>query len=170
MDLEMAAMRLIHIGLGVFWAGAIFFIVLFLEPSVRAAGPHGARVLQGLQQRKLLTILPVAAALTILSGIALYWRASVGFNTNWMTSRIGVSLTTGAVAAIVAFLIGVFVMRASTLEAGRLAAKAQHSEGEAQPALMTEVQALRLRTRTSAQWVAALLTVAVATMAVARYL
>ncbi len=30
MDLEMVAMRLIHIGLGVFWAGAIFFIVLFL--------------------------------------------------------------------------------------------------------------------------------------------
>ncbi len=52
MDLEMVAMRLIHIGLGVFWAGAIFFIVLFLEPSVRAAGPDGARVMQGLQQRR----------------------------------------------------------------------------------------------------------------------
>ena len=170
MDLEMVAMRLIHVGLGVFWAGAIFFIVLFLEPSVRAAGPDGARVMQGLQQRKLLTILPVAAALTILSGIALYWRASVGFNADWMASRIGVSLTAGAVAAIVAFLIGVFVMRASTLEAGRLAARAQQSEEDAQAFLMTQVQALRLRARTSARWVAALLTVAVATMAVARYL
>ncbi len=170
MNLEMVAMRLIHIGLGVFWAGAIFFIVLFLEPSVRAAGPDGARVMQGLQQRKLLTIMPAAAALTILSGIALYWRASVGFNTNWMTSRIGVSLTTGAVASIVAFFVGVFVMRASQLEAGRLAARAQQSEGEAQADLMAQVQVLRLRARTSARWVAALLTVAVATMAVARYL
>ncbi len=170
MDLEMVAMRLIHIGLGVFWAGAIFFIVLFLEPSVRAAGPDGGRVMQGIQQRKLLTILPVAAALTILSGIALYWRASVGFNADWMASRVGVSLTMGAVAAIVAFLIGVFVMRASTLEAGRLAAKAQQSEGDVQAALMTQVQALRVRDRTSARWVAALLAVAVATMAVARYL
>ena len=170
MNMEMVVLRLIHIGGGVFWAGAIFFIVFFLEPSVRAAGPDGAKVMQGIQQRKLLIILPVVAALTILSGVALYWRVSVGFNTDWMASRIGASLTTGAVASIVAFLIGVFVMRASTLEAGRLAAKAQQSEGEAQTALMARVQALRLRARTSARWVAALLVVAVATMAVGRYL
>ena len=170
MNLEMVSMRLIHIGFGVFWAGAIFFIVLFLEPSVRAAGPDGARVMQGLQQRKLLTILPAAAALTILSGIALYWRVSVGFNGDWMASPVGTSLTIGAVASIAAFVIGIFVMRASTLRAGRLAAKAQQSEGDANAALMGEVQALRIRARTSARWVAALLAVAVATMAVARYL
>lgn len=170
MNTYMVALRLIHIGGGVFWVGATFFIVLFLEPSVRAAGPDGAKVMQGLQQRNLLNILPVVAALTLLSGVALYWRASVGFNTDWMASRIGASLTIGAVTSIVAFLLGVFVMRASTLRAGRLAAKAQQSEGEAQAALMAQVQALRVRARTSARWIAALLAVAVATMAVARYL
>ena len=170
MSLYMVALRLVHIGGAVFWAGAVFFIVLFLEPSVRAAGPDGAKVMQGIQQRNLLNILPVVAALTILSGVALYWRVSVGFNGDWMASPVGASLTIGAVASIAAFLTGIFVMRASTVRAGRLAPKAQQSEGDARAALMGEVQALRLRARMSARWVAALLAVGVATMAVARYL
>ena len=153
-----------------FWAGTVFFIVLFLEPSVRAAGPDGAKVMRGIQQRNLLNILPVVAALTILSGVALYWRASVGFNGDWMASRIGTSLTIGAVASIAAFVIGIFVMRASTLRAGRLAATALQSDDDTKVALMGEVQALRIRARTSARWVAALLAVAVATMSVGRYL
>ena len=170
MNLYMLALRLVHIGGAVFWTGAVFFIVLFLEPSVRAAGPDGAKVMQGIQQRNLLNILPGVAALTILSGVALYWRASVGFNGDWMASPVGISLTIGAIASIAAFVLGVVVMRASTLRAGRLAAKAQQADGDAKAALMGEVQALRIRARTSARWVAGLLAVAVATMAVARYL
>jgi hypothetical protein len=170
MNLYMVALRLVHIGGAVFWAGTVFFIVLFLEPSVRAAGPDGAKVMRGIQQRNLLNILPVVAALTILSGVALYWRASVGFNGDWMASRIGTSLTIGAVASIAAFVIGIFVMRASTLRAGRLAATALQSDDDTKVALMGEVQALRIRARTSARWVAALLAVAVATMSVGRYL
>ncbi len=66
MHAVMIALRLLHILLGVFWAGTLFFIVTFLEPSVRAAGPEGG------------------------------------------------------LAAIVAFVVGVFVMRAAALRAGAL--------------------------------------------------
>lgn len=167
----MVTMRLIHIVLGVFWVGTLLFIVLYLEPSVRAAGPDGMSVMKGIQgDRKLLTVLPIVAALTILSGLALYGRVSLGLNPDWISSPTGATLTLGAVASIVAFIIGVFIMRASTLKAGRLAARAEQAEDDTKGTLMAEVQALRLRARTSARVVASLLVIAVAAMAIARYL
>jgi hypothetical protein len=63
MNTFMITLRLVHIALGVFWAGTIFFFVMFLEPSVRAAGPDGARVMQGLQKRQFLNVMPVIAGL-----------------------------------------------------------------------------------------------------------
>ncbi len=171
MNTFMITLRLVHIVLGVFWAGTIFFFVIFLEPSVRAAGPDGARVMQGLQRRGFLNILPLIAGLTILSGIALYWRVSAGLNPTWITSSVGISLTVGGLASVLAFVIGVFVMRRAALRAAALGAALQQSpNGPAQDALQAEIQALRLRARTSARWVAALLAIAVATMAVGRYL
>ncbi len=54
-------MRFVHVTLGVFWAGTIFFLVLFLTPSVRAVGPEGARVMQALQQRHFMNVMPFVA-------------------------------------------------------------------------------------------------------------
>ena len=171
MNTFMITLRLVHIALGVFWAGTIFFFVIFLEPSVRAAGPDGARVMQGLQRRHFLDVMPVIAGLTILSGIALYWRVSAGLTPTWIASSVGISLTVGGLASVLAFAIGVFVMRQAALRAAALGAALQQSpNGPAQDALQAEIQALRLRARTSARWVAVLLAVAVAAMAVGRYL
>ena len=66
MDEWMILLRIVHIGFGVFWAGTIFFFVLLLEPSLRGAGPAAGPVMGGLIARGYLTILPAAAALTIL--------------------------------------------------------------------------------------------------------
>jgi hypothetical protein len=163
--------RLIHIVLGVFWAGTIFFVVIFLEPSVRAAGPDGARVMQGLQQRHYMNVMPIVAGLTILSGLALYWWLSGGLEVGWITSNTGMSLTIGGVAAILAFIVGLVGMRRAALKAGRLGMELQQStEGPARDALQAEMQALRVRARRSAHWVAALLIIAVVAMAVGRYL
>jgi hypothetical protein len=168
---ELIVLRLMHIGFGVFWAGAIFFFVFFLEPSVRAAGPDGATVMRGIQQRHYLNILPTIAILTILSGITLYWRISAGFEPAWITSPVGLGYTCGGIASLIAFGIGFFVMRRSALKAAGVgAALQQASEGEAGDALMAQAQTLRQRIRTSARWVAVFLGIAVAAMAVARYL
>ena len=167
----LVALRLIHILLGVFWAGTIFFMALFLEPSVRAAGPDGAKVMQGLMQRRYFNIMPLIALLTILSGLALYWHVSGGLEPTWMRSRLGMSLTFGAVAAMVGFVIGVFVMRPIALRLFALGPAAQQlPEGPEKAAAMAELQRLRGRAMVSGRWVAALLGVAVTGMAVARYL
>ena len=81
MHAVMIVLRLVHILLGVFWAGTLLFVATFLEPSLRAAGPEGGRVMQRLLQRRYLDIMPVIAALTIATGLILYWVVSGGLTT-----------------------------------------------------------------------------------------
>jgi len=170
-DLLMIVMRLLHVGLGVFWAGALFFMAWFLIPSVRDAGPEGAKVVQALQRRGFMTILPIAAIVTILSGVVLMWRVSAGFQPAWSRSPTGMAVGIGAVAAIIGFGIGVAVMRPATMKAGALAETlGTLADAGARDARMAEIQALRMRAAKAAQWVAGLLAIAVVTMAVARYL
>lgn len=167
MDVVIGLLRVLHIGLGVFWAGAIFFIVLFLEPSVRGAGPAGGAVMAGLQRRRLMLVLPLVALLTIASGFALYWLlwgAALG-------TTAGMTLGTGGVASVVAFLVGWFAMRPAQLEAGRLgAALAGMPEGPERAETASRLDALGGRIRTAGRSIAALLAVAVLAMALARYL
>jgi hypothetical protein len=162
--------RILHIGLGVFWAGALVFMAVFLEPSVRGAGPDGAKVMQQMMKRGLLNVMPVVAFLTIVSGVTLYWLIDSTFRL-WMYSAYHFALAAGGVIAIVAFAIGVLVMRPAALRAAAIGqGAAQLPEGPERDGKMAEVQALRRRSAVAGRVVAVLLSVTVITMAVARYL
>jgi hypothetical protein len=170
MDALMLVMRLVHVLLGVFWAGTLMFTALFLTPSIRDAGPEGAKVAAGLLRRRFLDVMPVVALLTILSGLWLYWRVSGGFQPTYVHSAAGVTLAIGALAAILALTLGLAILRPSMLRAAALsqtAATAAPAEREAQ---LATAQALRARAAGAGRVVALLLAVAVATMALARYL
>jgi hypothetical protein len=163
-------LRVVHIVCGVYWAGSLMFAATFLQPSVADVGPDGAKVMQAIVKRRFLDIMPIVAFLTILSGLDLYRRVS-GFNAEWMTSRPGLSLTIGAVAAIVAFIIGVSVIRPTVKRMGSLAHAAQQlPEGSERDAQLAQIQPLRRRSAMAGRWVATLLTVAVIGMAAAKYL
>jgi uncharacterized membrane protein len=164
-------LRVIHIFGGAFWVGTMFFTVFFLEPSVREAGPDGAKVMQGLMRRKFVIIMPVIAVLTILAGVGLLEQASGGFHPDWMSSRTGITLSLGALTAILAFLIGVVVVRPSMARMGPLMAQAaQTADAAAKGALMSQVQSLQSRMRVASRVIVLLLGITVVTMAVARYL
>lgn len=164
-------LRLIHIVCGVYWAGTLIFVATMLEPSVRAAGPAGGGVMAALIHRRFLTTTPIVAALTILSGIDLMRRVSAGFEAAWFSSSVGATLTTGAVAAVIAFIIGVGIMRPAALRVGQLAQKAPGAtDAAAAEELQSAMAMLRQRSALAGRAVAALLTVTVAAMAVARYL
>lgn len=168
--MEMTLLRIIHIALGVFWAGAVFFLVLFLAPAIRRVGPDGGRVLAEIDRARFLEIMPVAALITIASGLWMMWLESNGFAAAFFGSRRGLWLTIGGVAAILGLLVGVLVMRPATkrlLQIGPLMAAAQSDEER--QLLGAEVPALQRRSRTSSVWVAILLLVAVLGMAVSRY-
>ena len=164
-------LRVVHVVAGVFWAGTMFFIVWLLEPSVRSVGPDGAKVMGQLQHRGFMNIMPATAAVTILSGVGLFWRILGPPGAAWVTSGYGIALVIGGMAALAAFGIGVGILRPSTLRAGTIMGGiAAMPDGEEKTAALGAVQGLRLRARLAGRLAAVLLLVAVVTMAVARYM
>lgn len=147
--------RVTHILVGVFWAGTLVFNAWLLWPTLRDLGPDGGKVMGGLAKRGMLIILPTAGILTILSGTWLLWHASAGFDSAYMGSRPGMVYSVGMVLTVIAFLIGILVVRPSIAKAAT-----------ADPAAAQE---LRQRAASATKLVAWLLAIAVITMAVGRY-
>lgn len=169
MDLLLLAMRPLHVVLGTFWVGTLVFNALFLQPAIRDAGPDGAKVAAALMRRRFLDVMPLVAIVTILSGLWLYWHVSGGFQPEFMGSRTGMALGVGAAAAFVAFALGVVVMRPAMLHAAELSKAAAQAAGPDGDARLATAQRLRAKAAAVGRWVAALLTLSVAAMALARY-
>ncbi len=170
MDLPLLTARLIHIVLGIFWAGTLFFNALFLLPAVRDAGPDGAKVAAGLMRRRFLDVLPWVAILTVLAGFWLYWRVSDGFSSGYMRSSAGMAYGLGAVSAVLALAGGLTVVRPSMLRAAALSQAATAASPPERESQMATAQALRARAAAANRIVAGLLTVTAVTMALGRYL
>ena len=166
----LVVLRLTHILSGVYWAGTMFFFVTFLESSLRSLGPDGGKVMIRFFERGYLKLLPIVAVVTMLSGLWLLWILSDGFNAAYMSSTLGMALSTGAALAIVAFIVGMVVMRPAASSIWDIARKMPQEPNEAaRNALMAEMGRLRARTVLGARVVFGLLVGAVALMAVARY-
>jgi hypothetical protein len=155
-----ATLRLLHIVLGALWVGTVVFTTFFLTPAVQDTGPDGGKVMAALVRRGVMTVLPLLALGTLLTGIWLYWRASAGFAPAYVATRSGLAFGLGGAAAIVAYAIGLTVMRPAMLRATALA----QTHGPSAP----EVQRLRARGAAAARVVATLLLAATAAMALAR--
>ncbi|HEV8352854.1 MAG TPA: hypothetical protein VGR24_01515 [bacterium] len=170
MDLYMAILRILHIGAGVFWAGATFFLVSFLIPTVQAAGPDGGRFMQRLAQGSYPRAISGAAILNIVTGLLLYWRDSAGLQSAWIGSALGLTLTIGGVAGTIAFLRGVFITKPVSDRLGELGKVVAASGGPPSPEQMAEMQRLQAKLTSGARVVAYLLGFTVLAMAAARYL
>jgi len=152
-------MRLLHILSGIFWVGTMMFNTGFLLPAFRDAGPDGAKVGAALAKRRFMVVMPIVALVTILSGFWLFWRTSAGFQATFMQSHMAKALSFGAACAIVAFIIGVVVVRPAMVQAMALA--------QSNP---QRAQVLRVRTDVAGRLVTGLVALAAAAMAVARYI
>lgn len=162
-------LRLVHVVGGVLWVGFAVFGAFYLFPSIAETGPEGGKVMAVLQRRGLLTVFPIVALLTVVSGLWLYVRAS-SMAPGFSSSPMGMTLGFGGLCALLALFIGMLVITPSM---NRAAATAQQA---AQAAASDERQALlgvatRLRTRAGAasRIATLLLIVAAAAMAVGRY-
>lgn len=169
MDFLLILARLLHIVLGAFWVGTMIFNAFFLMPAMLEAGPDSMKVAAGLTRRRFLDVLPPMAGLTILSGLWLYWRASLGFQAASMRSSVGMTYGVGALAALVAFGLGIAIMRPSMLKAAALSQAAALAAPSEREAKLGQAAALRARGAKTARVVAVLLIFSAAAMAVARY-
>jgi len=169
MDPIVLILRLVHVIAGTLWVGIAAFNPFFLMPALLEAGPEGGKVMVVLQRRGLMTLLPLLALLTILSGLLLFWRVSANM-AGFFTSPGGHTLSLGAALAIVAFVIGIAITRPAMLRAGAaMQSLSPETPAEARARVMAEVERLRQRAGRSAQLLAVLLLISAGLMAVWRY-
>lgn len=172
MQFEFLTLRLIHVVGGVFWVGSALFTNFLLFPAL-GASPTTGQVIAALTKRKMFTIMPVVAILTMLSGLRLMWIISSGFAAEWMASGSGQTFLLGGFAAIAAFFLGMLVGRPAAVRAGQIA---QTLGGGAMPnaadrtRLEGELATLRRRAGMSGVIVTVLLVVSAVAMAIARYM
>lgn len=168
MDLLQIILRLIHVVGGIFWVGAMVFVSFFLGPAITDVGPDGGKVMAAIEKRNFMTIMPLVALLTILSGLWLFMRASTGSG-EFMRSGAGMAYSLGALCAIVAFIIGMTITRPSMMKVTQLAPAIAAAPESERPAMMAKLQALRARGSKWARIIGVLLLLAATAMAVGRY-
>jgi uncharacterized membrane protein len=163
--------RLLHIVSGVFWVGGILFLGRFLFPTALTLGPAAGPVMDHLMRvMKVPQALLGAGVLTVLSGIGLYWNDSVGLNGMWTRSPTGMVFGTGGLLAIIALIIGATVNAPAGKRMSALAAEIQAQKAPPTPVQASELQRLQGRIGLALRVVTVLLLLAVAAMAVARYM
>src|SRR5438045_864820 len=94
MTAEVIALRIIHIGGGVFWVGGMVVMAMFVLPSLAAAGPAAGAVMAGFNQRKFPVIMPIVALLVILSGLRLLMIDSGNFGAGYFQTSVGRTFAT----------------------------------------------------------------------------
>jgi hypothetical protein len=140
----MILLRFSHVFFGAIWVGMMAFQVFFLAPSLSELGPD-------------------AGKLALISGFWLFARLSGGNTGALMQTRMGMAFGLGGAVALLAFLIGIFVMRPAMMKSMQLAQSRD-------PGVSAEVQRLQGRATTLGRVVTVMLLFTLAAMAVARYL
>jgi uncharacterized membrane protein len=157
-------LRLIHIVAGTFWVGSAVMLAGFVAPAIRAAGPAGAPVMRHLTAvKKFPYVLLISGLASLVSGGCLTWVVSGGSVARWVQTGTGATYASGAIAALVAAVIGIAINIPTAIRLGNLAT-AQMDAARNDLGLLL---ARRLALGTHA--VAFLLLIAVSAMAVARY-
>ena len=146
--------RAIHILAGIYWAGAMFVMAGSLLPALRnnnGAGPALVPVMKGIGMRS-----GIAALISIIAGFYLF----AGLHAQDQSTG-GKVLGIGAAAAILAFLVALFV----NMPSGRKLAQLHANP----PADAKLVAALQSRVSLGTRLIAGLMGITVLCMAVFRY-
>lgn len=171
MDLLIIVLRLVHVVFGALWVGMAVFTAIFLMPAVQEVGPGGGKVMAALQRRGIMTVMPVLALGTLVTGLWLYWRVSAGLQSAYLTSGPGAAFGLGGLAALAAYAMGMLTMRPAMMRVADLSQRLGEAATDAdRTRVATEIQRLRVRASLTGRLVAWLLVFSVSAMAVARYL
>jgi uncharacterized membrane protein len=168
--MEILVLRLIHILGGIAWVGGGIFAAFFLIPAI-VGTPAMPQVMEGLQRRRLFVFTPIFGLLTVLTGIRLLWIDSAGFDDSYMATGPGRTFSIGGTAALIAFLLQVFISRPAGVKLGALATKmSANPPAEERQLLTAEIEKLRKRNGMATMGAVSLGILAAAAMALARYM
>ncbi len=168
MDIVIIVLRILHIFGGVFWVGAAWMLVFFIEPASRAAGQGGQVFMQKLMQTgKLSVYISIAAVITVLAGGALYFMIwwQIGF-----ASLKTIGFTIGGILGVISLGIGGGVTGPTSGALARLGGEIAAGGKPPTPEQAGRLQALQSRMSMATRWNAWISSASLLLMAIARYL
>jgi HAMP domain-containing protein len=152
--------RFLHVFSAIFWVGTTLFMAFFLEPTLRALGPEGGKVMQRLLSgTRFALAISASGIVTVLAGVLLYAPVTGMAPAVMFGARL--PLTLGALAGIAAAAFGGAVQgRAS----GRMRDLGQQIAAQGKPPSpeqLAEIGALQASLRQGSLWSVILMVVAV---------
>jgi hypothetical protein len=173
MDLDhlwLQLLRFVHLVGGVFWVGSMAVLAWFVLPTQAAEGADGGRFVQRMMtERGMSRWLNIVGVLTILSGVILYTRATMGTGGAFARSHAGMVFGFGGIMAVAAIGVGGAMGGASSRRIGVMRQQLAAERRGPTPDESAEFARLLARGAKGARITAVLLTIAATAMAVARY-
>jgi len=165
----MIVLRILHIFAGVFWVGASFVNIGFLQPTVKATGAEGQKVMGYLtRQTRFVSASLAAATITMFSGLIMYWILS-GLRLSFLSSGYGLVLTVGAIAGLIAWVMAIFFVRRILNRMGALGQQIQAQGSPPSVEQASEMQALGAQMTSLGRTALVFLVIALLGMSVAQY-
>ena len=111
----------------------------------------------------------VSAMITIVTGVLIMWKLSDGFEPAWFRSPYSKVLTSGSGLAVISFIIGFTVNRPAAIRINKIGDAVAGTAAPPNPEQANELLVLRKRIFTATNIIAILLTLAVVSMSICRY-
>jgi len=146
----------------------VVFTAFFLMPAIAAAGPGGGSVMREFGKAKIPQFMMSLMAVTVLSGLGLMGVIASRSDGTWFSSPMGRVISLGAALAIIASVYGAVVNRPTGMRMQQLGA--EMGGGQPTPDQAAEMKVLQEKLSSASRLVAVMLLLAVAAMAVARYM
>lgn len=162
------ALRLAHVAGGIMWAGAALLMAGFVVPAARGAGADGF-LPRLMGDRRAGLYMMATAIVTILSGIALYARMSALTQGGFAESDQGITLGIGGIAGVLALLTGALGTGPAARRMGAIGARLRGEARAPTPDEARQMGRLQARVRLGTAASVGMMMVAIACMAVARY-
>ena len=162
--------RAVHVLLAAIWFGAVVANIFFFVPAVQEAKAAGGQVMAILMRRDYATFLTAISGVVALSGFYLYYHLTQGFDPTASASMPARVIGTGAVAGLIASVVGpMFVGRAIKKVSAIMAEAGPMADGAAKAALLQQAGALQASSILWSKITLALMTVALVTMSIGHY-
>lgn len=168
--MDVLILRLIHIGAGAFWVGAVFTNVLFLQPTAVALGPEGGRFSYHLARHRWFSRwVLIAATTTVVAGVLLLWTSTNGLDPALLFGPSRVGFTVGGIVAIFTFAFGSLYVYPRTERVVRIMSDVMAAARPPAAEEQAQLGQLRGELLRAGYVIVASIAVATAAMATARY-
>ena len=166
MDWTQTILRLLHVGGAVIWFGWGFVTDFITNRAVRVSGTSGAVTWGNYMTRTgQALLLPVVSTITVVAGGWLLYEIG-GFESGFMETRVGMALSIGATAGILAWVWGAI----KYAPIGKKVGVVMDEIGDDQPRTeqVARLDALRAENTRAGYVSMSLLVIALVTMTIAR--